>query len=107
MIQPLNEKILVRPFPPDAISEGGIIIPDSIQQRPSKALVIAVGEGLKDRPMRLQKGDTVFHVKNAGTPVEHNGEILYILRDVDCLGFIREEKIKPELNGATRTMEQY
>jgi chaperonin GroES len=96
-MQPIHEKILVRPFPPETETKSGIIIPPSVQERPSKATVIAVGGGVKDRPMVLQVGDTVFHVLNAGTPIEHEGELLYMLRDVDCLARIpnnKKEKFK-------------
>ncbi len=88
MPTPIHEKILVRPCAPDSVSEGGIIIPDSVQQRPDKAIVIKVGEGTKDRPMVIKEGQTVFHVKRAGTPIVHDKEVLYILRDVDCLAVI-------------------
>lgn len=88
---PVHERLIVRPFQPETKTPGGIIIPDTAQQRPSKALVIAVGEGVKDRPMIFKKDDVVFHVLGAGIPMEHCGELLYFLRDVDCLAYIRDE----------------
>lgn len=84
-IQPLHEKLVVKPFPPEKISEGGIIVPDSVQDRPNKATVMAVGTGLDNRPMTLKEGDIVLHVKNAGTLVQHEKVDYYILRDVDIL----------------------
>jgi len=81
---PLHEKILVLPFPPEKETEGGIIIPDTIQERPSKATVVAVGNGTVGRVMEMKVGDVVGHIKNAGTPVEVDGVLHYILRDVDC-----------------------
>ena len=81
--------IVVKPYPPDDISEGGIVVPDSFKQRPSKAYVVSVGKEVNGRKMNFKEGDTVFHVKGAGTPEFHNGEMLYILRDVDCLAFIK------------------
>lgn len=84
-IQPLHEKLMVLPFPPEKETKSGIIIPDSVQERPSKATVVATGKGLKDRPMEMQVGDIVFHVLNAGTPLEHEGITYYILRDADVL----------------------
>lgn len=81
--QPLHEKIIVLPFPPEKETGSGIIIPDTVQERPSKATVVAVGNGLKDRPMELQIGDVVFHVKNAGTQIPETE--YFILRDADCL----------------------
>lgn len=84
-MKPLHEKLLVLPFPPEKETASGIIIPDSVQERPSKATVVAVGNGLKDRPMDMQVGDIVFHVKNAGTPITDEGVEYFILRDADCL----------------------
>lgn len=82
--QPLHDKIIVLPFPPETVTTSGIIIPDTIQERPSKATVIAVGGGISGRPMAIVVGDTVGHIKNAGTPVDINGVEHFILRDVDC-----------------------
>ena len=83
-IQPLHEKIIVLPFPIENQTKAGIIIPDTAQERPSKATVVAVGGGTKDRPMELEVGDVVFHIKNAGSPIDIDGVLHYILRDVDC-----------------------
>ena len=85
MIRPIHEKILVFPFPPDEMSEGGIIVPDSIKERPSKATIVAVGDGLKDRPMVLKEGDVVFHIKGAGTEIEERGNKYYLMTDRDIL----------------------
>lgn len=91
-IIPLHEKIMVLPFATNAKTSGGIIIPETSQERPSKATVVAVGKGTKDRPMELEVGDTVFHIKNAGSPVEVDGVLYYILRDVDCQCRIPKDK---------------
>ena len=82
--QPLHDKIIVLPLPVETQTASGIFIPETIQERPSKATVIAVGGGMKDRPMVIVVGDTVGHIKNAGTPVDINGVEHFILRDVDC-----------------------
>jgi chaperonin GroES len=84
-VKPLHEKLMVLPFPPEQKTSGGIFIPDTAQERPSKATVIATGNGLKDRPMEMMPGDIVFHVKNAGVPIDIDGEVHYILRDADIL----------------------
>lgn len=88
-IEPLHEKIVIKPFPAEEVSEGGIIIPDSVKERPNKATVVAVGGGLKDRPMALQVGDVVFHVKEAGIEVEHKKEQYFIVRDTDVLAKLK------------------
>jgi len=83
-IEPLHEKLLVLPFQTKRETESGFIIPESAQERPSMATVVAVGNGTKDRPMELKVGDVVYHVKNAGSPIEVDGVLYYILRDMDC-----------------------
>jgi chaperonin GroES len=83
--QPVGPRILVRPFPADEISEGGIIVPDSVKQRPNKATVVATGGGIKERPMRYKAGDVVFHVKDAGTEIIEDGVKYYLMMDTDVL----------------------
>lgn len=90
-VRALHDKILVRPVEQAKVTEGGIHLAESFMERPSKAVVLAVGEGVKDRPMEIKVGDVVLHIKNAGTPHEIDGETLYFLRDVDCHGFERAD----------------
>lgn len=86
-IKPLYNRILVKPFEPEEKSVGGIIVPDSVKERPNKATVIEVGEGLKERPMKINKGDIVFHIKGAGTLIDEN-ENYYIMNDLDVLALM-------------------
>ena len=88
-IKPIHANVLVRPFEAEKETAAGLIIPPSAQERPSKATIVAVGDGLKDRPMVLKEGDVVFHVKNCGTPVVYEGEVLYFMKDADILSYIR------------------
>lgn len=85
MLEVLHEKILVKPMEAQAVSAGGVDIPQDLQKKPSKGIVIEVGCGLKDRPMIIRKGATVFYVYGAGTKVEHDGEEYLAMRDTDCL----------------------
>jgi chaperonin GroES len=87
-IKPLHERIVIKPYPPDEVSDGGIIVPDSVKQRPSKAWVVAVGGGLKERPMEIKVGDTVFHIKGAGTLIEHDKTEYFIITDRDVLAIL-------------------
>lgn len=82
--QPLRNKMIVLPMLTKTVTESGILIPDTCQERSSKAIVVAVGEGSKGRPMVFVTGDTVSHIKNAGDPIEIDGVEHFILRDVDC-----------------------
>lgn len=91
-IKPLHSNVLIKPLDPEVVSKGGIIIPETSQERPNIAVIVAVGSGVENRPMELQEGDIVFHIKNAGTLVEQDGEKYYFIRDVDVHGYIRKEK---------------
>jgi chaperonin GroES len=84
-IRPVGNRILVRPFPPDEMSTGGIIVPDSVKERSNKATVVATGGGIKDHPMRYGIGDIVFHVKGAGTEMLEEGIKYYLMMDSDIL----------------------
>ena len=80
-----HEKILVRPMDAQTTSKGGIDIPQDLQKKPSKGLVLEVGGGLHDRPMKVRKGAIVHYVFGAGSKVEYNGEEVLAMRDIDCL----------------------
>lgn len=90
-IKPIGLNILVRPFEPKKETEAGIIIPITAQERPSMATVLAVGEGAKDYPMVIDIGDIVFHVKNCGTPIPFEGEVLYFMRQQDVLAIQKDK----------------
>jgi chaperonin GroES len=83
-VQPLKDKILVKAFPPEEVSEGGIIVPDSVKERPSKAWVKAVGELVTN----INEGDVVFHVKGAGIEIEVDKEQLFLMPDRDVLAIL-------------------
>ena len=71
--------VLVKPFPSDEQSLGGIIVPDSCKEISNKMEVVAVGEGLPNDPMRFHVGQTVFRVLNWGTEIEYNGQKFYLM----------------------------
>lgn len=91
MLEVLHEKILVEPLDAQSTSLGGVEIPLDLQKKPSKGLVIEVGGGLKDRPMVIRKGATVFYMYGAGTKIEHDGKEYLAMRDTDCLIQIYDE----------------
>lgn len=88
-IQPLADRVLLKPVAAEEKTVGGIIIPDSAKEKPAKAEVVAVGPGSKDEPMSLQVGDVVLYGKYAGTEVEHEGEKYLIMRQSDVLAIIK------------------
>ncbi len=84
------DKIIVKPFAVDKVTDGGILIPQTSQERKAKAVVMAVGGGTKDREMVFQRGDIVFHVKDCGSSIVVDSEEYFIMRDSDVLAYIRK-----------------
>lgn len=78
-MKPIRNFVLVKPFPSDEISEGGIFVPESARQESNKVHIVAVGGGTPNRPMNLRAGQVGFRVKDWGTPVEINGEKHYLM----------------------------
>lgn len=87
-IQPLADRVLVRPVAAEEKTIGGIIIPDSAKEKPLRGEVIAVGNGTKDETMVLKAGDQVLYGKYAGTELEFDGEKLLIMRQSDVLAVV-------------------
>ncbi len=77
-------QVIVKPFPSDEISAGGILVPNSFKQRNNKATVISAGNGIVGRPMKWKEGQVVYHVKDHGTEIQKDGEKYYIM-DMDAI----------------------
>ncbi|PHR21652.1 co-chaperone GroES [Parasphingorhabdus sp.] len=93
--RPLHDRVLVRRVEADTKTAGGIIIPDSAQEKPSEGKVIAVGNGLKDdngkaTPLDVKKGDKILFGKWSGTEVTVDGEELIIMKESDILGILEK-----------------
>ena len=78
-MQPIRSNVLAKPYPPDTLSEGGIFVPESARSESNKMLIVAVGNGTKDRPMKFKEGQTIYRVKDWGTPVDIEGERHYLM----------------------------
>ncbi|MFY8047999.1 MAG: co-chaperone GroES [Erythrobacter sp.] len=91
--RPLHDRVVVRRIEADQKTAGGIIIPDSAQEKPSEGEVIAVGEGNRDDngnriALDVKAGDRVLFGKWSGTEVKINGEDLLIMKESDIMGII-------------------
>lgn len=87
-IQPLADRVVIKPAPAEEKTAGGIIIPDTAKEKPLRGEVLAVGKGTKDEEMQLKEGDSVLYGKYAGTEVELDGEKYLIMRQSDVLAVI-------------------
>ena len=88
-IQPLADRVLIRPVAAEEKTIGGIIIPDSAKEKPLRGEVIAVGNGTKDEAMVRNAGDQVLYGKYAGTELEFDGEKFLIMRQSDVLAILK------------------
>jgi chaperonin GroES len=89
-IQPLGERVLVKPMAREEVSRGGIVLPDTVKEKPQEGEVLAVGGGKRSDkgeyiPMEVKVGDIVIYAKYGGTEIKLDGEDLIILRESDIL----------------------
>ena len=95
--RPLHDRVVVRRVDSDEKTAGGIIIPDTAQEKPSEGEVVAVGTGARAEdgsvtPMDVKAGERVLFGKWSGTEVTIDGEELVIMKESDIMGVI-ETKI--------------
>ena len=91
--RPLHDRVLVRRVEQEAKTTGGIIIPDTAQEKPMEGEVLAVGPGArgddgKIYPLDVKAGDRVLFGKWSGTEVKIDGEELMIMKESDVMGIV-------------------
>ena len=91
--RPMHDRVLVRRMDEDSKTAGGIIIPDSAQEKPSQGVIVAVGTGLRTEdgkitPLDVKPKDKVLFGKWSGNEVTIDGEELMIMKESDILGII-------------------
>ncbi len=87
-IKPLSDRVVIEPAPAETKTASGIIIPDSVKEKPQEGTVVAVGPGKADEPMTLKLGDKVLYGKYAGTELKLDGVDYLIMRELDVLAII-------------------
>ncbi|NNF66502.1 MAG: co-chaperone GroES [Gammaproteobacteria bacterium] len=92
-LRPLHDRVIVRRVEEETKSPGGIVIPDTAAEKPSRGEVIAVGNGkVLDngdvRPLSLKKGDMVLFGKYSGTEVKVEGEDILVMREDDVIAVL-------------------
>jgi chaperonin GroES len=93
--RPLHDRVVVKRIEAEAKSAGGIIIPDTVREKPSQGEIIAVGPGGRDEsgkliPIDLSVGERVLFGKWSGTEVVIDGKDLLIMKESDIMGVIEE-----------------
>ena len=111
--RPLHDRVLIRRVEAEEKTPGGIIIPDTAQEKPMEGEVVAVGPGArgedgKVQPLDVKAGDRVLFGKWSGTEVKLDGEDLIIMKESDIMGIIaysegEERRWLPRKSGFTAT----
>ncbi len=89
-LQPLADRLVVKPIEREEVTKGGIVLPDTVKEKPQEGEVLAVGPGrLSDDGKRIamdvKVGDRVIYAKYGGTEIKIDDEELVILRESDIL----------------------
>lgn len=91
--RPLGDRVVVKRLEEELKSPGGIVIPDSAAEKPSRGKVLAAGPGKKTedgkvRPLDLAVGDDVLFGKYSGTEIKLDGEEYLVMREEDIMGVV-------------------
>jgi len=94
-LQPLEDRIIVKPSEAEETTSSGLVIPDTAKEKPQQGEVIAVGPGRRSEhtgeiiPLDVKVGDIVVYSKYGGTEITDNGEELLILNGRDVLAIVK------------------
>jgi len=91
--KPLHDRVVVERLDSDEKTAGGIIIPDSAQEKPMQGKILAIGSGARDesgkiQPLDVKQGDTILFGKWSGTEVKIDGKDLLIMKESDIMGIL-------------------
>ena len=92
-IRPLQDRVIIKRVKEEEKSKGGIIIPDTVKEKPQEGKIIAVGSGTRSEdgkvtPLDVKAGDRILFGKWSGTEVTIDGEELIIMKESDILGIV-------------------
>ena len=92
-VRPLGDRVVIRPTPREDMTKSGIVLPDTIAEKPQEGTIVAAGPGRlnddgKREPMDVQKGDKVLYAKYAGTEFKLDDEDLLIVSQKDILAVV-------------------
>ncbi len=93
-IQPLSDRVVVKPQPAEEKTASGLFIPDTAKEKPQRGEVVSVGTGRVENgtkiDMTVKEGDVVLYGKYSGTEITIDDEDVLIMRESDILGIIDE-----------------
>ncbi len=94
-LQPLADRIIVKPLDAEAVTKGGIVLPDTAKEKPQEGKVVSVGKGKRDdkgvvHAVELKTGDVVLYGKYSGTEIkDKKGDSYLIMREEDVLAIVK------------------
>ena len=96
--RPLHDRVVVRRIEADTKTKGGIIIPDTVKEKPQEGEIIAVGPGARDEngkinALDVKAGDRVLFGKWSGTEVKIDGQDLLIMKESDIMGIVEGQAL--------------
>ncbi|MDE1147790.1 MAG: co-chaperone GroES [Azospirillaceae bacterium] len=91
--RPLHDRVVIRPIEQDQKTPGGILIPDTVKEKPQQGEVLAVGSGARNEKgeivaLSVKAGDKVLYGKWSGTEAKIDGKDVLIMRESDLLGIL-------------------
>ncbi len=91
--RPLHDRVVVEPLEGEEKTAGGIIVPDTAQEKPMQGKVLVTGPGARGEdgallPLEVKKGDTILYGKFSGTEVSIDGKEVLIMRESDVMGIL-------------------
>ena len=94
--RPLHDRVVIRRLEGEDKTKGGIIIPDTVKEKPQEGEVVSIGPGARDEsgklvPLDLKVGDRVLFGKWSGTEVKIDGQDLLIMKESDIMGVLDEQ----------------
>lgn len=94
-IQPLGDKVVIKPLEAEAKTKGGIVLPDTAKEKPQEGKVVAVGKGKvlesgKVDPIEVKVGDIILYGKYSGTEITKDGEEYLIVKEEDILAIVKK-----------------
>jgi chaperonin GroES len=97
--RPLHDRVVIRRLEGEDKTKGGIIIPDTVKEKPQEGEVVSVGPGARDEsgklvPLDVKAGDRVLFGKWSGSEIKLDGEDLMIMKESDIMGVLDRSAAK-------------
>lgn len=86
--KPLTDRVLIEPISEVKKTEGGLLIPDNVKEKPLQGTIVAIGDGKKDEPLVVQIGQEVIFGQYSGAEIKLDGKAYLIMRESEIYGIL-------------------